>query len=291
MDYSFMPLNLISVVSTQFFFAYAVTRLLDIDHPVWFVIAETLLITTAIPMRAFDLIIGSMYGFIITLMPIVWARDPLTRRVFVTVCCIMILIVTEMPTSIIWNMMTGLPLSDYRLILDHLGEYVFVSILHVLIMMLLYAILEIVLNRFVGKTTETSVKLFLWFPLVQLVLMFVFQWVLVEILVQSWEVVWYGAAAAFVCVVIDIVMFILFVWFSRKEEDEKRAAAMRDQLERYLGEYESIAATLENTAKMRHDLRNQIQIVYILIERGRYQEASDHLSEMHTIIQATDCEG
>lgn len=288
MDYSFMPLNLISVISTQLVFAYACVRMLDIKHPIWFIVAQLVCIALAIPVRAFDLGVGALYGFAVAIMPMVVARDTLPRRVFVTVCCVMVLIITEMPTSLIWNALAGVPLSDHRLILAHMPEYLFVAFLHVIMIMTLYALVELGLNRFVGKESDTSIKLFIWFALVQMLLMFAFQSVLVDSMVQSWDVVGFGSLAAAVCVVVDAGMFILFAWFSEKEKNEKRAALMKEQLEAYLRDYEVIAQALEETAKMRHDLRNQIQVVYALINRGDYDAASYHLGEMQAMLQAVE---
>lgn len=288
MDYSFMPLNLISVLSTQVAFAYACVRMLDFKHPLWFMVAQLIWISSAIPVRAFNLGIGTIYGLAVTLMPLVVARDPVPRRVFVTVCCVIALIVTEMPASIIWNVLTGVSLSDYRVILEHLPEYVFVSLLHAIMIMVLCALVELGMNRFVGKESDTSIKVFLWFALVQMLLMFALQCVLVDSLMQSWVVVEYGSFAAVICVVVDVAMFILFAWFSEKEKTEKRAALMKEQFEAYLRDYETIAQALEGTAKMRHDLRNHIQVVYALINRGDFDEASRHLGEMQTMLQVVE---
>ncbi len=282
-----MPLNLINVLPTQLVFAYACVRMLDFKHPVWFITAQLVLIAICIPVRAFNADLGVFLGFVVTLLPVVIARDALPRRVFVTACCVIALIIAEIPASLVWSALTGVLLSDYQVILIHLPEFILVSLIHAMMIMVLCALVEVVLNRYASTESETSIKLFLWFALGQMVLMFAFCQVLVDVIATSWDVVWFGSCAVAACCVADAAMFVIFAWFSKKEKEERRAALMKEQFEAYLEDCENIAQALEGAAKMRHDLRNQMQVVYALIDRGDYEEAACYLEEMQKIVRST----
>ena len=55
---------------------------------------------------------------------------------------------------------------------------------------------------------------------------------------------------------------------------------MERQLAWRLAQYEDVACDISLTAHMRHDLKNQLEVVSILVERGECDLAREHLQSM-----------
>lgn len=56
----------------------------------------------------------------------------------------------------------------------------------------------------------------------------------------------------------------------------------RRQLEATLAEYQHMSESIDTAAKARHDLRNQLSVVYALASNGDWQEASQQLDDFYT---------
>lgn len=85
--------------------------------------------------------------------------------------------------------------------------------------------------------------------------------------------------AAF-CIISDILLL-----FSEKQiQQRKKAKLYNDHLNNMvllqLEHYEDLTEELDSMAKFRHDFRNYMQTVYILIERKAYDEARDMLDSL-----------
>ena len=61
-----------------------------------------------------------------------------------------------------------------------------------------------------------------------------------------------------------------------------QAELLEEQLRQQLAYYNGVVAHIEDTARLRHELRNQLQTVYALMKRGEY----DHARELLTAFAA-----
>ena len=62
--------------------------------------------------------------------------------------------------------------------------------------------------------------------------------------------------------------------------DDARAADLGGELDRYLADYQDTVDMAQRSARLRHDLRNQVQVVNALAERGELQLAEQHIDAM-----------
>lgn len=60
---------------------------------------------------------------------------------------------------------------------------------------------------------------------------------------------------------------------------EARARAKERRLEEYLRRYEEVTSAMAETARLRHDVRNHLQVVSALTGRGAWEEARSYVSQ------------
>ena len=67
-----------------------------------------------------------------------------------------------------------------------------------------------------------------------------------------------------------------------------QVAAVREEeeLDRYLVRYERFVEDVEQVAKLRHDMKNQVQVVLALSECKRFDEARGHLELVRDVLDA-----
>lgn len=118
------------------------------------------------------------------------------------------------------------------------------------------------------------------FPLLQVVLLFLCYWVVVRYCGADWNLSWACVALAVLCLAVDGLVLSAIVNVRARTRDADRARALRSQLDAYLAEYQETVEKMERTARLRHDLRNQVQIVNALAARGEFELAQRHIASM-----------
>ena len=107
-------------------------------------------------------------------------------------------------------------------------------------------------------------------------LLFLCCWVVVRYCGADWNLSWACVALAVLCLAVDGLVLVAII--SARHAD--RARALRSQLDAYLAEYQETVEKMERTARLRHDLRNQVQIVNALAARGEFELAQHHIAAM-----------
>lgn len=99
---------------------------------------------------------------------------------------------------------------------------------------------------------------------------------------------WVPVIFLFLCGVADAILISYIVQMRERKDMEQKNILLNQELENQLEHYNTIIKRLENTARFRHDFRNQMQTIYILIERKEYQEANDMLEALSRNIQEAE---
>lgn len=76
---------------------------------------------------------------------------------------------------------------------------------------------------------------------------------------------------------------VLFFQIGRsvtKAQEDARAEVLERQIDAYLRSSERVQSLLEDTARLRHDLRNHQGVVRMLCDRGDYERAQAYLDEI-----------
>lgn len=89
---------------------------------------------------------------------------------------------------------------------------------------------------------------------------------------------------ALCCVLADFLLFRGLRNYTNQQLARQQAELLEEQLRQQLAYYNGngVVAHIEETARLRHELRNQLQTVYALMERGEY----DHARELLTAFAA-----
>ena len=82
------------------------------------------------------------------------------------------------------------------------------------------------------------------------------------------------------CFGVDTVLLLAVGRFRGKVRDDARAADLSGELDRYLVDYQVTVDMAQRSARLRHDLRNQVQVANALAERGEFELAEQHIDAM-----------
>ena len=138
-------------------------------------------------------------------------------------------------------------------------------------------------NRIVDKTRPDTVWYFMLFPTSQVVLI-----ALLGIYSDSYnmpvERYLYMIPAAVICIVADIILFRSMRIISQKAVADERALWYEQLLDQQQNYYSYILADQEDAAHIRHDMRNQLQTVTVLMESGEPETARNHLKKLSRLV-------
>lgn len=82
------------------------------------------------------------------------------------------------------------------------------------------------------------------------------------------------------CFSVDTVLLLAVGRFRGKVRDDARAADLSGELDRYLVDYQVSVDMAQRSARLRHDLRNQVQVANALAERGELELAEQHIDAL-----------
>lgn len=82
------------------------------------------------------------------------------------------------------------------------------------------------------------------------------------------------------CFGVATVLLLAVGRFRGKVRDDARAADLSGELDRYLVDYQVSVDMAQRSARLRHDLRNQVQVANALAERGELELAEQHIDAM-----------
>lgn len=235
-------------------------------------------------------IVFALYYFV---APFAFSKGKVASRILVCVAVYAVIMVAELMGSALWVAMTGTPIGDYDAVRAHFAAYWFMRAVHLLIMVTLLALLyRFVRLRRADKSEGTGLGLFIGFPAMQLLL-------LVSLVLLGTYLVRVvpngaslgnvafaaGAALSALCVVVDAFLFMSIDRHSRRMAEERHAQALQQQLEWRMAQYQDVVRDIEATARVRHDLKNQLQVVSLLVERGELSLAREHLRAMTELAE------
>ena len=90
------------------------------------------------------------------------------------------------------------------------------------------------------------------------------------------------------CALADVLLFRALRRYTQEQLAQKRSAILEEQLAQQLEYYRAVVARIEQTALLRHDLRNQLQTVQTLVDRGEETRAREILTEYSALLRAQD---
>ena len=139
-------------------------------------------------------------------LPFLMADERPARKVFVIALMNVAIMIAEVLGTALWYGMTGIDIIDYDNTRAHLGEFAIMHAAHLVLLIALFAALRLALHR--GESAGSmNLRLFLWFPVVQALLLTVPLIAGVYARLGS-SVLFYGMSVlAIGCFVVDAMLF------------------------------------------------------------------------------------
>lgn len=207
-------------------------------------------------------------------------KDKFIMKLFSFFICFILMLVTEVMTLSVINLITA---GYVKKVTIYSSERVIGLILYNIIFLLLVILFILLWRRIIYKIKTKSLVLFILFPLNQLILLIA---IVYDNLVYSDNVIMYiGGIGLLLSVAADIVMFNSVNATSEKLLAEEKLEFLEIQRGLELKYFDLMQYHIKELELIKHDFKNQLQIVYELLESNDYnnkisaREMVDSLSE------------
>lgn len=282
-------LDYLGVFPAQILFAYAMAKMLPLRQPRLYWVLQVVVLFVVLTLRPLmPFWVRMAAGAIPELLPLLFSTGPFFRRLFIVVIGVVIFFAMELPTGALWIALTGEPTADYAAVWANLPQFAFVHVVHFALLAFAFAVMYALVDR--SSDTHAGMRLFLWFPLVQVVLFEILMTVSLEAMNGVMPFYVGGSIMALVLLIADVLLFVSWRSFMQKRREEERAASLQDRLDGHLAEYGRMAGELEHVSRLRHDVRNQVEVVRLLSRNGSYDEARRHLDFLRVDAAKADGE-
>lgn len=164
-----------------------------------------------------------------------------------------------------------------QFVLAHLSAYAVSSVVSWLVLLLLLRFVSSVARRFAGMEGSRLSWIFAAFAMTHVFLMLALG-IFIAAIDTSALSLSVAIAACALCLMADILLFSSMDRAMSAEKDGERARVLDAALDACLVRCDAFVAEAEQTAKMRHDVRNQAHAAMALAERGEFSRARDHIS-------------
>ena len=284
--------DLVGYLPVQILYGYVMTRLLDIPRPALFVVAYSICSFLVVP---FSSLIGMpLFGLMEALLcatPALLARDRALHCVIIVASSIVAVAIAYLAFLLLWMLVADDPFS-YQEKYARLAGYAVASGLHLIVLDALFVLLRRAQSRWltpeVKRYTGEGTKYFIWFPLLQV------PFLLIALIGIGTAAAWNPLLVVGVLLmgvfflVSDLVLFRAIDDFVLEQFEALRIEVLERQLDEELKLFDDLSALLENSAQLRHDLRNHLQIIEMLASRGEFNTAREHVRNLFGEIENMD---
>ena len=292
-----MPENLINFLTglpCQLVLIYAATRLLDIQRKGWYWLVSLIIV---LPFLVAQDLLGQparmLLGTVGIMVPwLVFARDPLPRRLFVSVLIMLVIVIAEIPPTLLWSHVIGSDLTVKPTAGLSLNFFLASHLLHLVVLMGLLVVLEAVERWLRSTSTRNGIAQFIGFIVVQYLLIALSVGIMEVTGDVSRPIVLGNLIVAVACVVADAFFFPLMERYNLKVREDERAQMLALELSHYLARYREVEREVSAVARVRHDLRNQANVALMLIAQGAVDKARAFVGELlGRVVEITGLEG
>ena len=306
-NFMFVAIDTLATLLGEALRAYFLTRLLDMPRPKLFFFTfffanypVAMLLRVVIPANA--AVVGALAAFALFyfIWPMVMSRGAVWPRVLACILVIVQVFLCEIVGSTFYQVVTGFTAITYENYLANPAAYVLARVFHLLLTLATLIAIEWVLRRLhfgkFAKTVHVERNGASTFPAIAFTMLQAV--VLVCVVSRQIRGVSDGSLAgladpafglfAFAVLLLDLVLILAIRRYLESARVQGRVAAMQFALDGEISSYASVVSQVEETAKLRHDLRNQLQTVYSLHSRGETELAAQHYASMSRILSNID---
>ena len=232
-----------------------------------------------------------LLGALMAAVPLLFGRGTLARRVTLSAFGLVIVLPGDLFLDMMFDILAGATIDDHATVAANATLFACATLLEVFVEMTLFWGLTALVRRFYpeegadaaapsSRRASVIASSFAAFSVVQAMLLALCFGVAVGPCDGDSVVLRLFGLIMLLCFGVDALLLLAVGRFRGKVRDDARAADLSGELDRYLADYQETVDMAQRSARLRHDLRNQVQVVNALAERGEFQLAEQHIDAM-----------
>lgn len=241
------------------------------------------------PLRVAVGVFGSFF------IPLFLLRGSLLRRLVVCSLCMSAQTGAELVGAVVWMGLMGFQWMDRDLALRHAPQFIACVSAEIVALALMLSGLRWLCRRFfplddgrnerVGRRGAAWLQRFALFPLIQVALIYSMVWIAFDVMRGDGAYMMATAALFVLCMAADVLLFLQMDRSFKQRRAELAASVLEAQVGEYLEELAAMQRLLDDTARLRHDVRNHQAVVSALCASGEYREAEQYLEGARALLE------
>lgn len=228
-------------------------------------------------------------------IPLFMLRGSLLRRLVVCSLCMSAQTGAELVGAVVWMGLMGFQWMDSDLALRHAPQFIACVSAEIVALALMLSGLSWLCRRFfplddsrserVGRRGAAWLQRFALFPLIQVALIYSMVWIAFDVMRGDGTYMMATAALFVLCMAADVLLFLQMDQSFKQRRAELEASVLEAQVGEYLEELAAMQRLLDDTARLRHDVRNHQAVVSALCANGEYREAEQYLEGARELLK------
>ena len=228
-------------------------------------------------------------------IPLFMLRGSLLRRLVVCSLCMSAQTGAELVGAVVWMGLMGFQWMDSDLALRHAPQFIACVSAEIVALALMLSGLRWLCRRFfplddgrgarVERRGAEWLQRFALFPLIQVALIYSMVWIAFDVMRGDGAYMMATAALFALCMEADVLLFLQMDQSFKQRRAELEASVLEAQVGEYLEELAAMQRLLDDTARLRHDVRNHQAVVSALCANGEYREAEQYLEGARELLK------
>ncbi len=231
-------------------------------------------------------VIWSVVVFVVTVGEY-WAFSPLkpARRLVIISCCIAAAMIVEFPLAAICCSQ-GFNIDEISTFThSRLDVYVFFVAIHSALMIIFLLLIYGFVSRAFSEGNEWGGMKVALLPTAQLCLVLVISFAERELVKQDESFILSTALLSIIVVASYAFFYLIIRRWHNAELQEARAESLREKSQQVFRQTEGFLDETERLAKLRHDFKNQLQVIEFLNADGKREQALDKLGRLEAAVE------
>jgi len=269
-------INTLCTLTLMVPFCYAITKMLTFRHPWAYILSYCFGaagLRIALGLSGLDGVDDIVQTVLLIGVILAASNDKFYLRVFAAVAGLAAMqIVDAVGTAFLASLGTQITPDASSSLFVNIGAYVLARAVTLLLEIIILYLLVVIWNRLLKKSGSWTLLVFALFPLSQSLLI----WFSTAMQAKAGaELKNYMLLVTFILISVaaDVVMLLAIRRLRTGDEMKRRADFLEQQMEQQRLYYRRVKQDAEDTARVRHDLRNQLQTAYVLISEGNSASA------------------
>lgn len=228
-------------------------------------------------------------------IPLFMLRGSLLRRLVVCSLCMSAQTGAELVGAVVWMGLMGFQWMDSDLALRYAPQFIACVSAEIVALALMLSGLRWLCRRFfplddgrsehVERRGAAWLQRFALFPLIQVALIYSMVWIAFDVMRGDGVYMMATAALFVLCMAADVLLFLQMDQSFKQRRAELEASVLEAQVGEYLEELAAMQRLLDDTARLRHDVRNHQAVVSALCANGEYREAEQYLEGARALLE------